>query len=82
MMGWGGYGYEGWGWWGAHMLSSLLFWVLAIGAVVFLVRWLMASQHPEAGPRAQTALDILKKRYARGEVEREEFELKRRDLQA
>jgi putative membrane protein len=71
-----GYGW-GWGLWGmAHML---LWWVLIILGIVVLVRWLA---RPSAGREhpPETALDILKKRYARGEIEREEFEQRKRDL--
>jgi putative membrane protein len=67
----------GWGWWGmGHML---LWWVLIILGIIVLVRWLARSSPGQAHP-PETALDILKKRYARGEIDREEFDLKKRDL--
>ena len=82
--GMGGYGY-GWdgGWLGMAigMIGTLLFWILIIVGIVVLVKWLARSQSPGAPP-AKTALDILKERYARGEIEREEFEQKKRDLGA
>lgn len=67
---------------GFGMIISVLFWVLVIVGVVLLVRWLGAgaSQQPSA-PRPETPLDVLKKRYARGEIGKEEFEEKKRDLQ-
>ena len=71
-----GYGW-GWAWWGiAHMI---LWWILIILGIVVLVRWLSrsASPHHEA---SETPLDILKKRYARGEIGKEEFEQKKRDI--
>ena len=49
--------------------------------IIVLVRFIARS--PGAGaapPPAETALDILRKRYARGEIEKLEFEEKRRDL--
>ncbi len=77
---WGGY--EGWGWWGTHMLFSAFFWIVVIAAIVLGVRWLAASGRSESRPARETALDILKTRYAKGEIGREEFEQKKRDLQA
>ena len=78
MMGWGGgvAGLVGGG------LLMLLFWgVLIVGAVVG-VRWLWDQGRPAAGRgREESSIEILKQRYARGEIEREEFEMKKRDLE-
>jgi len=59
-------------------LGMLLIWGLAIGLVVWLVR-AFAGNRPDDGKRAR---QILEERYARGEIDREEFEQKRRDLSA
>lgn len=78
------WGYDGLGWGGFGMgASMLLFWGLIIVVVVALalVRGLgsrPASNEPR--PREKTALDILSERYARGEIDKREFEEKRRDL--
>ncbi|MFQ5829882.1 MAG: SHOCT domain-containing protein [Candidatus Methylomirabilia bacterium] len=69
---WGGFGLFGW-------LLMLLFWVLIILGVVLLVRWLVEQTRPRRAVE-ESALEILKKRYARGEVEKQEFETKKRDL--
>lgn len=79
MMGWGlgGFG-MGIGW-----LFMFLFWGLIFVAAVLAVRWLWAEGR--SVPRIESgdsALDILKRRYARGEIDREEFEAKKRDLVA
>jgi putative membrane protein len=73
---------------GFHMffglLMMLLFLAIIVGLVVLGVRWLGASGHspfrppPAAGQRA--ALDILKERLARGEIEVAEYEERRRAL--
>lgn len=67
-----------WGAWGiGMMLFMVLFWGLVIVAVVFGIRWLI-SQGKES--RSDSALEILRQRYARGEINKEEFEAKKRDL--
>ncbi len=69
----------GWGIWGIGMmlLSMLLFWAMVIVGVVLGFRWLFLQGK---GGRADAALDILRQRYARGEINKEEFEAKKRDL--
>ncbi len=81
------HGMDGWGWgwtWGIGMVHGLLWWVFVILGIVLLLRLLGrgggASVTPPSAP-PETALDILKKRYARGEIDKAEFEEKRRDLQ-
>jgi putative membrane protein len=70
-----------WGMWGAWgigmMFMMLVFWGLIIVGLVLGLRWLL-TQGRES--RSETALDILRQRYARGEIDREEFEAKKRDL--
>ena len=73
---WGGdFGWH-YGWMG---LWGLLFWGLLIAAVVALLRGGVGCRRHE-GP-GKSALEILKERYARGEVDQAEFEQKRRDLE-
>lgn len=71
--------------WGMGMLAGMgmfiLFWVLILTGPVLLVRWLWAQGRPAARGE-DSALEILKRRYARGEITREEFESIRRDLLA
>jgi putative membrane protein len=85
MMGnWGEF--SGWGM-GFGFLFMILFWVLVILGIVALIRWLMREsqagrdQNGRARPRDKTALEIVQERYARGEIDREEYEQKKRDLE-
>jgi len=55
-----------------------LFWILLIVLVVWVVR-AMTSNTNQTDQRG-TALEILEERYARGEIDKEEYEEKRRDL--
>jgi len=75
--GWGGHPMM-WGAWGfGMMIMMILFWVLIIVAVVLGIRWLI-GQGKES--RSDSALEILRQRYARGELNKEEFESRKRDL--
>lgn len=64
---------------GLGVLFMVLFWVFVIAGVVYLIRWLMSQGLTS---RPESSLDILKKRYARGEISKQEFEEMRQDLQA
>jgi len=79
---WDAYGQSwGWGFWGMlGMVQMLLWWILLILGIAVLVR-LLAAGRKETSPRGEDwALDILRERYARGEIDKEEFEQKSCDL--
>jgi putative membrane protein len=67
--------------WGAGglvmMLMMLVFWGLVIAGLVVGLRWLMGQGRPTA---RDEALEILRQRYARGEIDKQEFEARKRDL--
>ena len=74
------WGDAGWGWgMGFGMISMVLSWILVILGIVVLVRWVGGSS-ASGTPPSKTALDILNERYARGEIEKQEFEEKKRVL--
>jgi putative membrane protein len=80
------YGHHMWdgGWHGMFFgpLFMVLFFVALVVVVVVVVRWLggLPAHQPHHTPGGKTALDILKERYARGEIDKEEFEERRRVL--
>jgi len=76
---WGNMGDYGWGW-GGMGFGMLLFWGLLIAGIVMLVKCSWGSNTCEKREREKSALELLKERYARGEIEHEEFEQKKRDL--
>ncbi|TXL68139.1 SHOCT domain-containing protein [Zeimonas arvi] len=82
---WGGMYDGGWGWgmgWGLMGLLHGVLWLVLIAMGIFvLARWLRADA-ATTGHGAESALDVLKKRYARGEIGKEEYEEKKRDLSA
>jgi putative membrane protein len=61
----------------AMMLMMLVFWGLVIAGAVVGLRWLIAQKRPE---RRDEALEILRQRHARGEIDKQEFETCKRDL--
>lgn len=67
-----------WGAWGiGMMLIMLFFWALVIVGFVVGIRWLLRQGRET---RSDSALEILRERYARGEINKEEFESKKKDL--
>lgn len=67
-------GIMGWGW-----LLMVPFWALVIFGAVILFRRIASG---DAGGTRRTPLDILKERYARGEIGKEEYEEKKRDIES
>jgi len=66
-----------WGWGIGMMAMMFLFWVLVIAGLIIAIRWLTGLSR---GQKADSALEILRERYARGEINKEEFEARRKDL--
>lgn len=58
----------------------LLFWVLFLGTVVFGIRWLLRGENSADSLRRDTPMETLRKRYARGEIDKAEFETRKREL--
>lgn len=87
---WGGYGDMGPGmmYWGYGIgwlwtVLNIVFWIALIAGIFFLIRWLAVSaKHGGREAKSEdSAMEILRKRYAQGEINREEFEKKRKDLE-
>ena len=68
-----------WGFWWFGPIFMLIFWVLVIVGIVALIKWI-GSQSRIEGRTEESAMDILKKRYAKGEISKEEFEEKKKDI--
>jgi putative membrane protein len=69
----GGFGFGG--------IFMILWWVLIIVGIVVLVKWMITSsaENVRSGGDSK-ALDILKQRYARGEIDEQEFQKRKHDL--
>lgn len=67
----------GWGWgWGWFFM--ILFWIFVFLAVLALIKWL--TNQSTGKSRDESTLEILKKRYTRGEIDKKEFETEKKDL--
>jgi putative membrane protein len=67
-----------WGWWGMGWIFMIIFWGFIVLGLIFLIRWFVGMT--KATKQEESALDILKKRYASGQIDKEEFEQKKKDL--
>jgi len=63
------------------MIAGILFWAVIIyGAIYLLSR--LAKNSSGVNAKQETPIEILKKRYARGEIDAEEFAKRKKDLES
>ena len=70
--------HDGMGWW---MLFGGILWLVFLGTIIFFIVYALGGTRP--APRRhdeEDALEIAKRRYARGDISREEYDQIRRDL--
>lgn len=81
--------WDGWGWfWPFHFIIPILFSIVIITVVVLAVRYVIGRGGHAMGPsmmgpgveRRSSGLDVLEERYARGEINRDEYLEKKRDI--
>lgn len=70
-----GYGY---GMSSGMWILGIIFWILILVGLILLIKYLWEGAGHKGGQ--ESALEVLKKRYARGEISKEEFEEKKKDL--
>lgn len=75
-----GWGAPGWGM-GFGLIFMILFWGLIIFGVIAIIKWLAGASGKAGTAAPKSARQVLDERYARGEIDREEFEQKKRDLE-
>ena len=82
MMGYYGYGYNGFGsFMFIGMILMVAFWAAVFFGIIALIRWASGkSLGAESKEKESHALNILKERYAKGDIDKKEFEEKSRDI--
>ncbi len=57
-----------------------IFWIAVIVGLFLLIKWIVQQSKPVEQKHSENSLEILKRRYARGEINRKEFEEKKKDI--
>ncbi len=70
----------GFGWGGLMGIGMVVFWGLVIWGIVALARGVSSPGGTGSSNQSDSALEVLKRRYARGEINKEEFEDKKKDI--
>ena len=68
----GGFGFMGGFMW--------IFWIAVIAGLFFFVKWIVQQSRPAEQKYDEDSLEILKRRYACGEIDKREFEQKKKDI--
>ena len=78
-------GYGGYGGWMHSWGGGIIMWIILLVVIGLIVYLIVGSGHhrretPATGTHVESAHDILKKRYARGEISKEDFERMKKDI--
>ena len=70
------------GWWIVMAIAMMLFWGLVLAGLIWLARTVLVDRHRAAqGARESSAIEILDRRLAEGEIEIEEYRTRREELE-
>jgi len=67
------------GWFGSF--GMILFWVVVVVVVIAVIRFMLTGRGGDGTKTEESALDVLKKRYAAGEITKDEFEQMKKDIE-
>jgi len=74
---WDDWGHGGAGWW---IVPVVLFWVLLVGGILFLLRGSGRWSRRTGPSERESALEVLERRFAEGQLSVEDYETRRRIL--
>lgn len=74
------FGDYGMGFGGGGMIMMILFWAIIVSGAIYLVKLFVSKE--QNGNQKESAMDILKIRYAKGEISFDEYEKIRKDLES
>ena len=66
--------------WGSG-IGMILFWIVIVVLIAVLIKWILSQSGGRAEQR-EAPLDVLKRRYASGEIDKEEFDRKKKELES
>lgn len=78
---WGDPQYHSWGWMLFGGIHMIIFWLLLILLIAALLKWLRSPSDNAAGTPRDEALEILKQRFARGEIDQDTFRRMKQELE-
>jgi putative membrane protein len=62
-------------------IGMWIFWVVVFIAVVLLIKILISSNNKQISSSSQSPIETLKKRYANGDIDDEEYERRKKELE-
>jgi putative membrane protein len=79
MWGYGPFADAGWGW---HFIPMVLWWVILVMVILLMFRWVFGIPRRGRHHHEDDAQRILRERYAKGELNKEQFDRMKADLGA
>lgn len=73
-----GWNMMGGGFFGIGWIMIILFWIVVILGIVALIKWIVGSDKTDHS--SQKPLEILKERYARGEIDKKEYQEMKKEI--
>ena len=66
--------------WGMGLILMMLVWLLVVLIIAALFKWLATPHQSGCSGCKKDVIDILRERYAKGEINKKEFDAKKKDL--
>ena len=70
-----------WGFGPLSIIFMILWWVFIIAVIIGVIRWLVRGGHHRKWQNEKSPMEILKERYAKGEITKDEYQEVRKELE-